>query len=226
MRFLGGLTLLIAMSTISSTANAQWMYPGGYGGYGMSKWGADPGAGYMAGLGSFARGQGVYQLEKAKADAINADTMIKWNKALRARQRPSAKRSRRKRPGRRPGARPGARERADRRDDPQQRALSRSSTSTRPSARTGRSKTPLSSAAIREIPFEWDSEAITICLDQMTGQGFAPRRPDGAEVSPATAMPSTRPSSRRSSEDAKGERLAGDQQAHQRRRRAASGPSS
>ncbi len=63
------------------------MYPGGYGGYGMSRWGANPQAGYMAGLGSYARGKGVYTLDKAKADAINTDTMIKWNKALRARQR-------------------------------------------------------------------------------------------------------------------------------------------
>ena len=51
------------------------MYPGGYGGFGMSQWGADPSAGYMAGLGSFARGQGAYQLDKAKADAINDDTL-------------------------------------------------------------------------------------------------------------------------------------------------------
>ena len=48
--------------------------------------GRAPRPAYMAGLGSYARGQGVYQLDKAKADAINADTMIKWNKALRARQ--------------------------------------------------------------------------------------------------------------------------------------------
>ena len=52
----------------------------------MSQWGDDPAAGYMAGLGSFARGQGAYQLDKAKADAINVETMAKWNKALRARQ--------------------------------------------------------------------------------------------------------------------------------------------
>ena len=31
-------------------------------------------------------GQGAYQLDKAKADAINVETMAKWNKALRARQ--------------------------------------------------------------------------------------------------------------------------------------------
>src|SRR5262249_14213771 len=67
-------------------AGAQMMYPMGYGGFGMSRWGADPAAGYMAGLGAYARGQGVYALEKAKADAINRETMLKWNKALRARQ--------------------------------------------------------------------------------------------------------------------------------------------
>src|SRR3954452_9519400 len=85
--FVGGVMLWIALSSMSSRATAQWMYPMGYGGYGMSKWGGDPGAGYMAGLGFFARSQGVYQLEKAKADAINVETMIKWNKALRARQK-------------------------------------------------------------------------------------------------------------------------------------------
>src|ERR1700722_16118272 len=78
--------LLSGVSLLAGTASAQWRYPGGYGGYGMSQWGADPGAGYMAGLGSYARGQGAYQQDKAKADAINVDTMIKWNKALRARQ--------------------------------------------------------------------------------------------------------------------------------------------
>ena len=76
----------VGLTVLASSASAQWMYPRGFGGYGMSQWGADPAAGYMAGLGSYARGQGVYQEQKAKADAINVDTMIKWNKALRARQ--------------------------------------------------------------------------------------------------------------------------------------------
>ncbi len=78
--------LFLGVNLAASSASAQWMYPRGYGGYGMSQWGADPGAGYMAGLGAYARGQGTYQLEKAKADAINVETMVKWNKALRARQ--------------------------------------------------------------------------------------------------------------------------------------------
>ena len=82
----GVLTMFIGLNLLASNVSAQWMYPRGYGAYGMSRWGGDPAAGYMAGLGSYARGQGVYSLEKAKADSINAETMIKWNKALRARQ--------------------------------------------------------------------------------------------------------------------------------------------
>ena len=78
--------LSICLNLMVPDARAQWGYPRGYGGYGMSQWGADPAAGYMAGLGSFARGKGAYLLDKAQADAINVDTMAKWNKALRARQ--------------------------------------------------------------------------------------------------------------------------------------------
>ena len=40
--------------------------------------------------------------------------------------------------------------------------------------KSGRSRTPLSAAAIKEIPFEWDSEAIASCIDQLTGQDSIP----------------------------------------------------
>jgi len=159
---------------MTSRATAQWMYPMGYGGYGMSKWGADPGAGYMAGLGSFARSQGVYQLEKAKADAINVETMIKWNRALRARQQVLQADKQKE----------AAREEAQQEARLRETLLVDGTTLNHvlyqildvdPAVvRTGRSRTPLSSAAIREIPFDWDSEAITVCLDQMTGQGSLP----------------------------------------------------
>ncbi|MHC5544615.1 hypothetical protein ACYOEI_40810, partial [Singulisphaera rosea] len=78
--------LLIGLAAMAPSAQAQMYYPSGYGGYGFGGWGADPASGYMAGLGSYARGQGVYEVEDAKAQAINLDTMLKWNKALRARQ--------------------------------------------------------------------------------------------------------------------------------------------
>ena len=65
----------------AGSAPAQWFYPIGYGRYGWGGWGSDPAAGLMAGLGSYARGKGAYELDKAKADAINAKTAIAWNKA-------------------------------------------------------------------------------------------------------------------------------------------------
>jgi hypothetical protein len=80
--------LLLCLNASAPTASAQlWGYPRGYGGYGMGQWGGgNPNATYMAGLGSYARDQGVYQQEQAQADSVNLDTMIKWNRALRARQ--------------------------------------------------------------------------------------------------------------------------------------------
>jgi hypothetical protein len=171
---LGGIALLVALSWTGTSARAQWMYPMGYGGYGMSKWGADPGAGYMAGLGSFARSQGVYQVEKAKADAINADTMIKWNKALRARQQ-VLRAEKRQEAARREAANEARLRETLLTDGTTLNNLLYQILDVDPAVvKTGRSRTPLSAAAIREIPFEWDSEAITLCLDQMTGQGSLP----------------------------------------------------
>ena len=162
------IALLIGLNLLASSASAQWMFPRGYGGYGMSQWGADPAAGYMAGLGSYARGRGVYALEKAKADAINEETMVKWNKALRARQA-ALREEKRKEEARREVARQRSVEEMELRDGTTLNNLLYQILDSDPTvARTGRVKTPLSPAAIREIPFEWDSEAITVCLDQMT----------------------------------------------------------
>ena len=166
--------VLLGSNLLANPAAAQWGYPRGYGGYGMSQWGADPASGYMAGLGAYARGQGVYQLEKAKADSINVDTMIKWNKALRARQAALREENRKK----------AIEREAEREERAEQYHLRNGSTLNKllaeifdgdPAvARSGRAKTPLSPSAIREIPFEWDSEAITVCIDQMTGTDALP----------------------------------------------------
>jgi hypothetical protein len=166
--------LLFGLNLLASTASAQWRYPRGYGGYGMSQWGADPASGYMAGLGSYARGQGVYQLEKAKADSINVDTMIKWNKALRARQA-ALREENRKKAVKQEAEREVRVEQINLRDGTTLNKLLSEIFDGDPTvARSGRAKTPLSPSAIREIPFEWDSEAITICIDQMTGKDGLP----------------------------------------------------
>ena len=140
----------------------------------MSRWGSDPAAGYMAGLGSFARGQGVYQLDKARADSINADTVIKWNKALRARQ--AALREEKRRKAIKQEAELEARvKQMNLRDGTTLNNLLFQIFDVDPSVvRSVHAKTPISPSAIREIPFEWDSEAITLCIDQMTGTDSLP----------------------------------------------------
>jgi len=166
--------LSLGLNLLASNAGAQWRYPGGYGGYGMSQWGADPASGYMAGLGSFARGQGVYQLEKAKADSINVDTMVKWNKALRARQL-VLREDKRKAAVKRDAEREARVEQMDLRDGTTLNNLLFQILDSDPAAvKSARAKTPLSPNVIREIPFEWDSEAITSCIDEMTGEDSLP----------------------------------------------------
>jgi hypothetical protein len=128
----------------------------------------------MAGLGSYARGQGVYALEKARADAINLETMLRWNKALRARQLALREEQRKE----------AARNEAERAARVSQDELADGTTlnnlllqvldSDPGVAKSARSRAPLSPAAIREIPFEWDSEAVTLCIDQMTGTDSLP----------------------------------------------------
>jgi len=167
-------SLLIGLHLLGSTASAQWGYPRGYGGYCMSQWGADPAAGYMAGLGSYARGQGVYQQDKAKADAINVDTMIKWNKALRARQK-ALREENRKKAIKDEAAREVRVAAMDLRDGTTLNNLLLQIFDTDPGVvQSGRAKSALSATAIREIPFEWDSEAITVCIDQMTASDALP----------------------------------------------------
>lgn len=166
---------IVLLGTLAATpAEGQMGYPGGYGGYGMSRWGADPGSGYMAALGSYGRSQGVYAVEKAKADAINVVTIQKWNAALRARQIQLAKDKAAAEA--KSDAELRARvERMDARDGTTLNNLLFQIFDADPDVkRASRVATPLSPDSIREIPFEWASEAITICLDQMTASEAIP----------------------------------------------------
>jgi hypothetical protein len=174
-RFIGVMIgLALGVSFTAPAASAQWIYPGGYGAYGMSRWGADPAAGYMAGMGAYARGMGVYEIDKAKADAINVDTMIKWNRALRARQL-ALREEQKKEAIERQSAREARAEELNLRDGTTLNLLLSQILDADPAAvRSARARIPLSSSAIREIPFEWDSEAITLCIDQMTAVGELP----------------------------------------------------
>jgi len=128
----------------------------------------------MAGLGAYARGQGVYEVEDAKAQSINLETMLKWNKALRARQR-TLREEDRKEEAARDAARDARVKRAELEDGTTLNNLLLQIYDADPGvARSSQTQTPISSSTIREIPFEWDTEAITICIDQLTGKESLP----------------------------------------------------
>jgi hypothetical protein len=81
-RLVAGLT--VALAAFSQSSQAQYYYPAGYGGYGWGGWGAGSTvAGSTAmGMGVFAQGLGAYNLETAQAASINADTLGRWNEYL------------------------------------------------------------------------------------------------------------------------------------------------
>jgi hypothetical protein len=175
---IGGI-LVLGLTLMPQIAAAGWYYPRGYGGYGWGGWGmgpapVDPAAGYMAGLGAFARGQGVYEVEDAKARAINLQTMTQWNQQLRARQKELQEQKQQEE----------AQRRAERDARVEQRELIDGTTLNNllmqildfdPTAmRSTQARAPIGASAVREIPFEWNTEAITICLDQLTARDALP----------------------------------------------------
>ena len=78
--------LSLGLNLLAFKRQRQWGYPDGLRRLRHEPVGARSRGRLHGRTGSFARGQGAYQLDKAKADAINVETMAKWNKALRARQ--------------------------------------------------------------------------------------------------------------------------------------------
>lgn len=184
-RVVCGLAVVVGVLGEVRPAEAQWRrYPRGYGRYGWGGFAQDPASGYMAGLGSFARGEGAYEVQHAQAQSLNEQTAVRWNQELRARQQElQAER-----------AKKAARDRVatDARlvrdylenGTTLNQLLYRIASFDPLAIRAARVGAPLSAQAIREIPFEWDSEAISLCLDQMLGRGELPESLASEELAP------------------------------------------
>jgi hypothetical protein len=90
--------MAVAISTVQGgSSHAQWGYPGGFGDHGWGGWGGGVGTvqGDIAhGLGAFAMGAGFYNRQTAEADAINADTLMRWNQFMFESQLEANRRSR------------------------------------------------------------------------------------------------------------------------------------
>jgi hypothetical protein len=180
---------IVVMAVLSAAGEARaqygYGYPYGYGGYGWGGWGSTPGSSMARGLGIFSMGRGMYNLDTAQARSINLNTSIRWNNAMYQATAASAERH---------AARVKAKmertiklqaEIQDRlRNHPEQRditdgdALNVLLDVLLNPAIADRSlqqiRTPLRHEIIRDIPFEYASEGMTVCLDRMMMDGQWP----------------------------------------------------
>jgi hypothetical protein len=84
-RGLGWAFALVTLGVFATgTARAQYYYPYGYGGWGWGGWNSigNVYSNYARGLGWWAAGQGVYNLDTAEANSINVDTMMRLNEYM------------------------------------------------------------------------------------------------------------------------------------------------
>ena len=78
------LLVLAFASTSGGVARSQYYYPNGYGsgGYGFGGWTGSVEGSVLRGMGAYAEGEGVYNYDTAKADAINTDSAVRLNQYL------------------------------------------------------------------------------------------------------------------------------------------------
>jgi len=167
---------------ITPTTDAQFRYPGGYGRWGWGGWGyggygmgvQDPASGYAAGLGQLAIGQGQYLESQAKATSMNVDTKIKWNEEMRRLKLIAEADKKRKQAVEADVKEVTARERDVVTGVTANRLLDQILEGNTEEVISYLNKTALNPKIIREIPFEVSSEAISLCLHNMTSEDNVP----------------------------------------------------
>jgi hypothetical protein len=179
-----GLSACLAF-VLAGDASAQWgygYYPYGYQSYGWGGWGGATAQGDIArGLGYYAAGAGQYNLATAEANAINANTALQWNEYMYDAQ-VHAGQVERARMAKRSALEKAAFETTQARiqGEPSESdilsgnalnaALTQLSDPRIQSSALRAASTKIPGKVIREIPFVNASEAITICLDQLTNE--------------------------------------------------------
>jgi hypothetical protein len=166
-------------------ARAQYTYPGGYGGYGWGGWGgggATVGGDQARGMGVFAAGAGQYNQQTAVARSINAQTAMQWNEYLYQSSMEAGRIMRKNDLIKRKEDLTNYTAIQTRiRDNPNEGDIMRGDALnvaleevTAPKvylkALQG-AKLPVPGTAIREIPFNYASEALTLSVDDITKNG-------------------------------------------------------
>ncbi len=168
--------LALVLSVSPQSARAQWGW--GYGGGGWGGGQTVAGAG-LQGLGTLAYGAGVYNRETAVANSINADTAMRWNTYMNqiqqsmladyvAKRDADASRHKELYNSRIKQLTENPTSRDVENGDALNLALQQlSNPRIQSSTLYGLAKAPVEAKDIREIPFRYASEAVTIALSQV-----------------------------------------------------------
>ena len=175
---------IMTMAVLSAAGEARAQYGYGYrGGYGG--WGSTPGSSMARGMGMLGMGAGIYNERTAQARSINTNTSMRWNNAWYASTQGAANRYAARIKAKQAqtikdvaGIQDRLRNHPEQRDITDGDALNVLLEVLLNPASADRSlqtiKTPLRPDVIRDIPFEYASECMTVCLDRMTMDGQWP----------------------------------------------------
>jgi hypothetical protein len=180
----GALLAALLLAIQGGVSRAQYHYPGGYGGYGWGGWGggATVGGDQARGLGVFAAGAGQYNQQTAVANSINAQTAMQWNEYMYQSKMEAGRIMRQNDLIKRQQNLTNFNAIQDRiRNNPNQIDVMRGDALnvaldeiTAPKvylrALQG-AKAPLPGTVIREIPFNYASEGLTLSIDDITKNG-------------------------------------------------------
>ncbi len=180
-----GVGLSFAMAALllargEARAQSGYRSPQGYGSHGWGGWGSTPGTGMVRGLGAFNSGPGLtYNASSALASSIEAGTAARWNNSLYQSSQVSGRgyaahlrHEMAKNDKDRAKIQDRLRFHPDPRDvtdgDSLNVLLDVLLSPNNADRSLQRIKTPLKHDLIPDIPFEFASEGMTVCLDRMT----------------------------------------------------------
>ncbi len=179
--------IAVAVAVVLGTggvAHAQWFYPPGYGAFGWEGWGGahSIGGDEARGLGVLAAGAGIYNLNTAQAEAINAQTAKQWNEYIYQSTLEAGRINRERQAQRRALINETADTTFKRlRENPTEADIMNGNamnvaldeiTNPRVYARALKgAKLPLQGTLIRDIPFNYAAAALTLSVDNLTKDG-------------------------------------------------------
>ncbi len=180
------------VASAQATAHAQYYYPGGYGGWGGWGGGTTAAGSAARGMGVFAAGAGVYNQQTAQARSMNVDTGMRLNEYIYQSQAVSTKKYHQELAARRNLVNATADETARRlRENPTPADIRSGDAlnvvldqvnSPQAYLRTAQlASKSIPSSLVKNIPFKYAIQAITISLGELSQRGV----PDALRDNPA-----------------------------------------